>query len=241
MAPFLAGVLSVTLALLLIPSPVDAQKNANGATNSEDEGQIIDDLVTAYRLVEFGEKNKAPEALITAASLFRKIARVQMDVCAEKPEITTDMDETKNDLVDEDAEAPDFDLQAKTLFAQALLMGNELKLDLGPLVNNAKNRTEYRHPIGGPKSKSRFIGPHQHDTYHFKLQANAPTNFGFSANVPMRVSVVRNDTNTLLMDRTGIVGSAAWRPQSKKGGPVGITVAVRNPARVRAKYHFWLK
>jgi len=245
MMRYLAGLLLTgVLALLLTSSAVDAQKKADSLSAeeaAEAQRQTIDELMTAYWLIEFGEKNKAPEALITAASLFRKLARVEMSACTEKPDITADPEGVKSDLVDQEAEAPNFDVQANTLFAQALVMGNELKLNLGPLVNSAKNRTEYRHPVGGPKNKSRFIGPHQNDTYHFKLQSNSPTNFGFRSNVPMRVTVVRNATNHVMLDRMGTVSSAAWLANNNKSGPVGITLQVRNPAKVRAQYHFWLK
>lgn len=231
----------VALGLVLLPGMSAAQKKSEVAEEEQAQDQDIEDLVTAYRLVELGEKNKAPEALITAASLFRKLAKVEMGVFAEKPEITADEGADKSELVDEDAPLPDLDAQADALFAQALLMGQQLKLNLGPLVNVAKNRTIYRHPIGGPKSKSRMIGPGQNDAYHYKLKANSPTNFGFRSNVPMRVVVIRNDTNSLLFDRMGTVGSDAWFPRDKKDGKVGVTVRIRNPAKVRGNYQFWLR
>src|SRR6516164_5837702 len=88
---------------------------------ADPKGRDIADLMLAYRLVEIGrdKKNPAPEALITAAGLFRKLAK-GADKGAK--------------LVDETAKAPDLQAKADELFDEAEALGAKLKLNLAPLI-----------------------------------------------------------------------------------------------------------
>jgi len=234
----LAAALMLTLAM---PNSGAAQKELTPEQAADIDAQNINDLVTAYRLVEFGQKNKAPEALITAGSLFRKLSTLEMTASAEKPEITTEDDASKDDLVDKVEPAPDYAAKANELFAQALLMGKDLNLKLAPLINEAKSRKVYRSPVNGPKRIVRAIGPQQKHVYHFKLQALYPTTFGFQSSMPMRVTAVRGSNDNLYGGGIGTIGSATWRPGGQPGEPVSVTIMVKNVTPTQAQYQFWLK
>lgn len=240
----LAMLLSAAALILLLPTLGDAQKEAKKLTPEQAadlDAQNINDLVTAYRLVEFGQKNKAPEALITAASLFRKLATLEMNAASEKPEISADEDAPKGTLLDKEEPPPDLAAKANELFAQALLMGNDQKLNLGPLINDAKSRKLFRSPVGGPKQIARMIGAQQKHVFHFNLQAQYPTTFGFRSTMPMRVTAVRGSNDNVYGGGIGTMGSATWHPGGQPGAPVNVTITVKNVAPIPAQYQFWLK
>lgn len=229
------------MALVLLPGVGDAQKQPGGEREADLAAQNINDLVAAYRLVEIGQTNKAPEALITAASLFRELARVTGSDAEEKPEISADEGAPKGELLDKEVAAPDLAAKADELFAMAALMGKEQKLDLTGLIKQIKSRDVHRSPVGGMKRIVRAIGPQQKHVYRFKLQAVYPTTFGFQSTMPMRVTAVRGSNDNLYGGGVGTIGSATWRPGGSPGEPVSVTIMVKNVTPVQAQYQFWLK
>jgi len=231
--------LVVTVGALLLPVEVDAQKAATDDEKAAALSQDVSDFALAYQLIELGRKNKAPEALITAAGLFRKLARIEYEAVTEMPEIENDPGAPK---VDEPAaKAPDYDAEAAKLYAEALFLGkSEYKLDLAPLVNSARNRTEYRSPVGGPKRVSRAISPKQTHTYKVKIRRNQPVHFGFQSSAPCQLKVTRNDSPQVF--RNGIGSWANTTLHSGGGNPktVFTFITIHNYSNISGQYQFVL-
>jgi len=237
--------------LLGMSGTASAQKKKVAEANEEQaaaqKGQDIKDLVLAYQLRDLGRKNKAPEALITAASLFRKVSRVPMTAIEQKPEIEVANDSQAAPL-DQVLAPPDYAKEADALFDEALALGASLKLNLDPLIHHAKNRTVYRSPATGPQHVTRMIGGGQTQAFRFKLIANQPTHFGFRATVPMRITVVQANNEAVWVDSFIAVGHTTWypahhvSPKAAKKGPPSVPIAIRisNIAQPPAQFQFWL-
>src|SRR5262245_4894310 len=85
-----AALLAAGWGLAVLPADAGGGKKGGGGEPAADQkGQDIGDLVLAYRLVEIGrdKKNPSPEALVTAAGLFRKLAKVSMPAINDQPTI----------------------------------------------------------------------------------------------------------------------------------------------------------
>lgn len=235
--------LSAGLVLALgLTTTVQAQKQKKVVELTEEQiqeqkGKDIKELVTAYELVEFGTKNKAPEALIVAAGLMRRLATVKMETVADKPMIEVDKDAPAGTAVlDEPAKAPDLGAKSKELFDQAKLMADELEINLDPLIKLAKTRTLTRAPVAGPKLIVRTIGAHQTQKFHFNLVSSMPTHFGFQSSLPQHVVV--SGPGGQWGNSTIRFGNATWVPPGR--GSVGVNFSVRNPHNRPAQYQMLL-
>lgn len=244
----LAGVVILAALLALgLPEGALAQKKKKSdeqTTPEEQKSQVIQDMTTAYRLIEVGrDKNHpAPEALVTAAGLFRKLARVQMEALAEKPTIEVSKDAPAGtQAVDEVDKAPDLDEEAELLFIEAQALGKQLKLDLAPLISQVKSRPTTRAPIGGPRQVHRHIGGNQAQSYHFKLESHRPTYMGFVASFPMRITVVRGDNDHVYTDHMAAVGQYVFaNPGDAPRSHVPITIRIHNVSHQKGSYKFML-
>jgi hypothetical protein len=209
---------------------------------ADPKGRDIADLMLAYRLVEIGrdKKNPAPEALITAAGLFRKLAKVSMTTITDKPMIEPAEGADKGaKLVDETAKAPDLQAKADELFDEAEALGAKLKLNLAPLIKQTKERVSDRSPVGGPRTVARVIGGKQTHVFRFDIHAHQPTHFGIRASIPLRVSVVRSDNDNPMAAGVIAIGEHTWVPGGNIS-PVPITIRITNLSTQPAEYQFLL-
>lgn len=242
-----ASLLLATLAggmLMLSASPADAQKKGDLTEEPivDQKDQDINDLVMAYRLIEIGEKNKAPEAIISAASLFRKMSKVKMAPVNEKPGIELDKDAPEGAKALDKVEAlPDYEAEANRLFDRASALAAELKLDLEGLITLAKTRKLYRAPVDGPKHVNRLIGAHQNHVYKINVAGKQPLHFGFHSTIPLRISAVRSDNDNTFAAGISNIANATWHPGAgKKGAGVPLTLRISNPSNQPAQYQFLL-
>jgi hypothetical protein len=233
--------------LLLLPAGADAQKKKKDPGKAGEQYKaedVLNDIITAYRLKEFGEKHKSPEALIAAGSLLRKAATAKLENIAEQPTIEDDKG-NKVEASKEPAKSVSLADEADTIFAHALGLANELKLTgIDKLIQLAEKR-EYKQPgeravIGGPQAIQRTINPGQTQVYHFKFQPQMPCAIGLRSSFPLQITVVRSDNNQVWVATTTTVGVHTHMPGPgpKKGIPV--TVRVRSLAPQTGLYQLFV-
>jgi hypothetical protein len=221
---------AVALILGLWPVGADAQKKKDKepAASEDQAGDDIAELVNAYKLAEFGRKNDAPEALITAGSLLRRFAKMQMGKIAEKATIEVEKG-AKDEPLDKVAQAPDYEEEANALFDEAQALATKLKVNVDKLIKMAKERPNTRGVIGGPRSISRMVGPKQTLVYHFNFEPHRPCAVGFQASVPLRVTVTRSDNDNPWAAAISTGGVHRGIPGGSRTGVVPVTVRVHNP------------
>src|SRR5262249_35057351 len=90
--------------------------------------------------------------------------------------------------------------------------------------------------LGGLKHVSRQIGGHQTHVFRVPVQPQRPLHFGFSATLPLRVSVVRSDNSSTY--GAGIVNHASttFHPGPSKTEVVTLTVRVENVPAFRPAF-----
>jgi hypothetical protein len=192
---------------LLGPTSVDAQKGKEPkpAEKSPEErnAEILNDLMTAYRLADMGRSQKAPEMLISAAGMLRRLSVVNLDTITEKPIIEDENGKKVADQSEGDVKPLTLKEEANELFDEAAAMGLELTLKLDGLIKLAKERPlppGYRGLVGGPKRIHRKIGPHRTETFHVHFRSGRPAVIGFHASHAMHLYVVRTDINHVWLD-----------------------------------------
>ncbi len=176
------------------------------------------------------------EALVTAASLLRRLAKVNMEQLKETPTVEVDKDAPAGTkALDEAEKAPDLDVEATKLFEEAHLKGAKFNMDA--LINDASTREIKRSPIGGPRLIVRRIGPHQTATFNVTLYTRQPTSFGFQATAPMRVHITGGKTTWL--NGVGAVAGTTWFPAGA-GNTIGVSIKIHNPHKAANQYQFFL-
>jgi hypothetical protein len=232
--------------MALMPDGADAQKKKKDPAKAGEEYKaedVLNDIIAAYRLKEFGEKHKSPEALIAAGSLLRKAATAKIENIAEQPIIEDDKG-NKVDTPKEPAKSVSLADEADGIFAHALVMANKLELSgVDKLIQLAEKR-EYKQPgeravIGGPQAIQRTINPGQTQVYHFKFQPQMPCAIGLRSTFPMQITVVRSDNDQVWVATTTTVGVHHHMPgPGKKNIPV--TVRVRSLAPQVGMYQLFV-
>ena len=184
--------------------------------------QMIKDMATAARLVEFGHENKASEALITAASLLRKLDAAGGAI----EKLTVPVEDEKGKKLDV-ADEKDRSLkeQADDLFDQADGMGGP---GVAALVNAAKARTypfKTRGALGAPRRISRKISAGSTHVYTITFKGGQPAAIGFHSSHPAHFRIVspgRGDLQSSIVTTS----SYTWRP----GGNITVKVHVNGMA-----------
>ncbi len=183
-------------------------------------------------------KNKAPEALITAAGLYRKLSRVNMTARDDKPTIEVPPG-SKDAPLDQVNKLTNFEKESKELLDQARLMGLEMKLDLDPLIKAATTRELKRYVVGGPKYIARQIGPGQQHQFRITIQGNPqhslPSGFAFGSTFPMNIGV-QHGNHVWVYEFTQI-SQHMWWP----GGNCNLLISVRNPTGYAGSYEIFVE
>jgi hypothetical protein len=224
---------------LLGPTGVDAQKGKEPppAEKSPEErnAEILNDLMTAYRLADLGRSQKAPEALITAAGMLRRLAEVNLGTITEKPVIEDENGKKVADQSEGDAKPGSLKEEANELFDEAAAMGLDLNLKLDGLIKLAKERPlppGYRGLVGGPKRIHRKIGPHRTETFRVHFWSGKPVLIAFHASHPMHIHVVRTDINHVWLDATSthaVHPRNAGLPGQRADHRDPVTISIHNP------------
>jgi len=220
----------------LLPAVSEAQKDKKKRAEATDEKQADDpkdryitDLMLAYRLVEIGlqdEKKPAPEALIAAAGIMRRLAKVPLAPLESKVSVE-DAKGGKEQKAAEVAKAPDLEAEAKDLMETARGQAAKLELNLDPLIKAVENRANTRDLVGGPRQISRSIGGGQTHVHHVEAIGQRPMRFAFHASIPLRLTVVRSDNDNPY--GAGIVANAqtVFTPGPGKDGSNRFPVTIR--------------
>jgi hypothetical protein len=201
---------------------------AQAADDKATANDVIADAMAAYRMAEFGRANKAPEALVAAASMLKALDKVKLREMEEPP---PDEDGKKTE------KTPSFAQQAKDLFEEASALGVELKMDavIEPLIKAARARNiGNRAVIGGPRTINRTIGPNGTQVFHFNFEPEKPGSFGFKASFPMKISVVRSDSAGAVIG-DGVTAAGHLVHVFGKAAPgkksVPVTVRIHNESK----------
>jgi hypothetical protein len=239
--------LIASLGLLgLSPGDLAAQKDAKDAKADPDAGanksdnrkaddpkdRYIADLLTAYRLRELGEDrdNPAPEALIAAARMFRRLSKVQVVAVEAKPEIATD---DKDDAPVDAADAPpDLEEQARDLLDQVRVLSLERKLGLDALIKDVEQMPLTRGAVGGPKRIARTIGAGQSHTHHMTIHGEQPWHVGFHASEPMHLTIHHDGGTTWYTGTT-----ASLNHTFTAGTRCNMVITIHAPHHHEAKDH----
>jgi hypothetical protein len=236
--------------LALVPASSEAQKDKKPAAgqepaakkNADDpKAQYISDLMTAYRLTEIGRTKgrPAPEALLTAAGMLRRLAKVPLGTIDEKSEVDLPDGQKLTDA-DIEAKVPNLEEQANDLIEEARAQAAELKLNLEPLIKSIQERPLSRAVVGGPRAIARHIHPHQTHTFHFHFISQMPAAIGFRASHPMRIRVVRTDYNHVWEDTFTMHGVHHGVPGGSPGQRAPVRISIHNPSNHRGMFQLFV-
>lgn len=209
--PWLCLLPAVCLALALTSSAADRSDPDDAKPTPE--GLAVEQVVTAFKLVEYGREQKAPEALITAAGMLRQVPEPR----PLKAEVTTEGGEP----LPKDAPAEKVKTlkeQADELFAEALEMTPQnLRGPVRRLSDAAKARPEpkpeagTKGALGGPKTIVRVLNPKGTDVWRIPFVGGQPAIVGFRAARVCRISWEGPAGGVIGRDDC-MVGRAAWMP-----------------------------
>jgi hypothetical protein len=227
--------LLMVAALLLgaaVLTPVSAEDKPAKEEAVDVHAKTLQYLATSSEMAEFGRKNKAPEALVAAASMLMKVQAQtdgKMPTIKDVPE-----DEKGNKIKDAKAEeSKSFEAQAKELFVEALGMGTDLKVPgINGLVNAAEKRkyTAWgaRDLAGGPRRLDRWVQAGALHSYWFDFHANRPAGVVCHSDAPVRLVIHRPGVGELF----STIGNNSYYNWSPAGaGTVRIQVRVHALAR----------
>ena len=134
-----------------------AQDAAKAKTSAE--ADAVQQLGLAHSLIEYGRKNKAPEALITAARILAANSTVEL---AEKPTHEAAPDAPKTETKDK----PASDDSPKALLEEA----KKLSKDNPAIVALADSLELSRGAVGGPKQAVSVVLPLASDVYNVNFR-----------------------------------------------------------------------
>jgi hypothetical protein len=194
--------------------------------------QVVEEITDAYKLVEFGRKNSAPEALIAAASVLRSLKGAKLGKITEKPKI-------EDDDKSEEVKAKNFEEQADDLFEEARAMAAKKGVrGADGLIKAARDR-EYRDVVGGPRTINRTIGRHGTHTFEIYVFANQASTFGFRADFPMKISIVRSDNDNVIAAGITATGNVRHHFGGSPSGKVRVTVRITNVGNQAGSYSLY--
>lgn len=202
------------LGLALMLTSVQAKQKPDPDDPIDDpQATAVEQIATAYKLVEFGRSNKAPEALITAGGLLRQIpppkpSEATLEVEGDTPKNTDAPTEKAKTLKEE----------AEDLFAEALVMASKDQRDaVQKLVNAIKERPEpkrepgTRGSLGGPKVINRVLPPKGTHNWNIKFIGGQPAVVTFRAALTCRISW-HGPAGGVIGKDDCMIGRAAWMP-----------------------------
>lgn len=227
-------VAALVAAVGLAPAPA-SQPKPDPAAKEEANAGDVQLLTDAYKLAEFAEKSKSPEAYIAAGAMILKLKAVtkgEMGALDAVPEVL-DMDEkpVKGAKVETKkseslAEIADGFFES----ASALGLASNTSKEVEALIKKAKardytNGEEKRGAIGGPKWALRGIGARQTHVYTIAFDTYSMAAVGFQATAPIRCRMTAGAY--VHFDQHVSVGQYAWRP--KQGAAArSVTITVHN-------------
>jgi hypothetical protein len=238
------AVLAFTGALLAATLPaVEAQSKQRPAETDKDAiDQALELATTAYKTAEFGEKNKSPEALVTAALMLRSLKQIKKTAFTETP-----TDENGKPVEEKALEDKSFEQEAEDFFVAAELLAATLKIDrFKAFIDGARARKEgsTRFVVGGTKSIKRRLGPGKTEVFHVKFRCAEPCPFALNSSHPLHFKVERTDIHHVWVDgmHQHYHHDGMPTPGGKRGELAPVSFHLHNPhKREHAEYHLLIK
>jgi hypothetical protein len=206
--------LTLVSVLLAVAAPAMAQeKTGTNQAPQADAAQAkpsadadsVQQIHLAHSLIEYGRKNKAPEALITAARILAANGSVELD---QKPTHEAAPDAPKGEKKDK----PVCDNSPKALLQEAKDLSGS-----NPAVVALANSVELsRDAVGGPKRIVEVVEPLQADVYKITFRGGEVARTAVSGDGDTRLDLYVYDENGNLV--TSQVGPgddclASWVPK----------------------------
>jgi hypothetical protein len=206
------GLVGVLLLAIAFPVAAEDKKGTNHATpedaakaKASPDAQAVQQLHLAHALIEYGRKNKAPEALITAARILAANGTSEMK---EKPTHQQPANAPKGASKDN----ADREASPRALLEEAKKMS-----DNNPAVAALANSIELsRGAVGGPKRTVEVVNPLATDQYHIAFRGGEVARVAISGDGDTRLDLYIYDENGNLI--TSAVGPgddalASWVPR----------------------------
>jgi hypothetical protein len=244
---FLAASLGLALLFPVVGDAGGKKKTKPGgeqadAQKAAAQENYIQDLNVAYRLKEIGmdKSAPAPEALVAAARILRRLAGVPLGTLDVKPTIES-KDDAKLDKVND---SPDLLKEAEGLLIEARKRGEAQNLNLDKLIDEVEG-SKTRGAFGGPRNINRSIGGNDTHVYHIPFANHLPSCVGFQASIPIRVTVVRSGSDAVVAVGINTRGVCNWHPSGPNSGspntgaPIGYTIRVQNVSSTPATYRLF--
>ena len=199
--------LSATLAGAAEPTKAEAELAAR-------RGRLVEDLVTASRLVafgrgEFGEASglkdvQSPEALVAAGGILLRVQKASGGF-----EAVDDKGEAAKD-----GKAADLTAQAEQLFADArnLAKGNKVRAgEVDDLIKLAKAVENQRGAVGKPRVNTKVLKPGESVEITIGFVPGSPATVSYTtAGGPRQQVEIIGPNGKTLYDNTGRDGSHSW-------------------------------
>ncbi len=182
-------------------APPEASAKAKPSANAE----AVQQLHLAHSLIEYGRKNKAPEALITAARILSSHGTSEMK---EKPTHDNPADAPKA----EKKEKKEADNSPRALLEEAKKMSNN-----SPAIVTLANSIELsRGAVGGPKRNVDVVKPLGTDQYRIAFRGNEIARFAVSGDGDTRLDLyIYDEFGNLVTSQVGPGDDclASWVPR----------------------------
>lgn len=233
-------------AFLVPPSSADDPKPTNQA-RQEAQANDVELLAQAYKLAEFADKHKAPEAYVTAGALVLKLnaqTKGKLGKLEVKPEVQDEAGKLVKGAEAKTEEAEGLQDVAEGFLDQASKLAKDLKMspEVEALIKAAKSRRytddlEKRGAIGGPKLVVRVLPPKQTHVYEILFDTYSIGALGFQASAPTRCKMQHG--SSVHFNQLVTVGQYTWKPNQKAGPVGGFMVTVHNPHKVPVMYRLF--
>ncbi len=205
----------------------DKEKDAGKAKEESEEeanARAMKEIITAAEMADFGGKHNAPEALIAAGSLLRKVA-FERGKDFLQPLDTPVVDDKGNKVDVSAVKEKSLEDQARELFNQANAMAVEQKLNLTRLIKAARER-EYkkgRAAFGGPRRVTHRVLRGRWNYYNLSFVPNQTAAVALRSNYPVRLVVWQQGVG-VLSNNVVTAGNYTWVPRGKAAVPVQVRV-----------------
>jgi hypothetical protein len=200
--------------LFAIAAPLTAQeKKGTNQAPPEDAAQAkpsadadsVQQIHLAHSLIEYGRKNKAPEALITAARILGATGTVELE---QKPTREAAPDASKAEKKDK----PACDNSPKALLQEA----KELSSNNPAVVALANSVELSRDAVGGPKRVVEVVEPAAADVYKITFRGGEVARVAVSGDGDTRLDLYVYDENGILVNSQVGPGDdclSSWMPK----------------------------
>jgi hypothetical protein len=230
--------LSALLALVALAGviAVGAEKEADKEKETkEDPGRSqvdLNDLGTAFQLIEYGRDQEAPEAMVTAAGLLKNVARAKVKPLDAKAIILEDKKEIDDKGKPFDVSKVNLSTESKDLLEEAEILALKQKVNIKTLVRAVKDREIKGEVTSAVYYYGRTLAGGQTLEIPLKVDSKQVVHLALRSNEAVRVSVLTKDGKETLAAATTSAGNLPFKAGSGEAVTRGVVI-VRKVAPVR--------